>query len=585
MEDNNMSNQIKIIDYLDGVEVARQRVTAAVNRKGGAIPSNASLNMLADAVDQLPAKDIRADIRYGEIPINENGQFLVRWIDVDGTVLKREYVSKGGTATPPPTPTFAPDLLEFTTWSSTSDYTNVQYPVDNGANYDTKPDAEGNHWTIVKIDIPYDNFEFTFPHRLISPSTNKYNHTFYIDWGDSPNIEIVEQADPKGATHMTHTHLYAKGNYTLRVYCAHSYHILDPYSTTSTLSRWDVSSGRCIKEFYIGNNFKFDSTATSFPSCQLKVLSFGSYFTGNSSYFYFTPCWKDFCLIIPAHLNYRPFTISLGQSTTNADYLGNYTFIIPRAYANSTFKPDSLWSYGFGLIPYFVLPENIKSITTLQYCTAGILVCPPGITAPEPLPNTFASNCFTQHIVNCPTITITDTSQALFASCNAFLNIPFKIADTVTDLGRNVMFLPPSCTSLIIPDTVTNVQTSSSTTYGVFYKYPLLNYVKLPTNWAKSITLGFLKFLSAESLAGIARDLADRTEQGALTLTISYMSYSVLLNTYVNANYEIVDKAVPESKLLYLCFTDKNWTVSVSNIQHTSVPGGTWTPILRGFNI
>ena len=37
----------------------------------------------------------------------------IRYIDVDGTILKEEYVQKGGTTTPPSTPSYDSDRLMF----------------------------------------------------------------------------------------------------------------------------------------------------------------------------------------------------------------------------------------------------------------------------------------------------------------------------------------------------------------------------------------------------------------------------------------------------------------------------------------
>lgn len=80
-----------------------------------------------------------------EIPIDNGmiyeGKYRVRYFDIDGTILKIEYVADGGNLNPPTNPTYDHDYLIFDEWNYDIENYVVEQPTDVGAIYKTVDDA------------------------------------------------------------------------------------------------------------------------------------------------------------------------------------------------------------------------------------------------------------------------------------------------------------------------------------------------------------------------------------------------------------------------------------------------------------
>ena len=103
----------------------------------------------------------------GEEPQPE-GTHKVTFMDVDGTILKTEYVEEGGSATAPANPTR--EKCEFVKWLNA--YTNITKDTDVFALYKS---ADGNTWYRVKA-AANDRMSLSIRCDSTSPVT--------IDWGD-----------------------------------------------------------------------------------------------------------------------------------------------------------------------------------------------------------------------------------------------------------------------------------------------------------------------------------------------------------------------------------------------------------------
>ena len=101
----------------------------------------------------------------GEQP---EGTHTVQFIDVDGTILKTQYVADGGAATPPPNPTR--EKCEFVKWLNA--YSNVTKDTEVFALYKS---ADGSTWYKVKA-AANDRMNLCIKCDSASPVT--------IDWGD-----------------------------------------------------------------------------------------------------------------------------------------------------------------------------------------------------------------------------------------------------------------------------------------------------------------------------------------------------------------------------------------------------------------
>ena len=105
------------------------------------------------------------------------GTHTVQFIDVDGTILKSQYVADGGSATPPANPTR--EKCQFVKWSDP--YTNITRDTDVFALYKS---SDGNSWYRVKANANY-RMNLTIRCDTASP--------VIIDWGDGSSDTVTER--------------------------------------------------------------------------------------------------------------------------------------------------------------------------------------------------------------------------------------------------------------------------------------------------------------------------------------------------------------------------------------------------------
>lgn len=107
----------------------------------------------------------------------ETGQYEVRFIDYDGTVLKTQWVDAGQDATPPENPSHTDKGLTFQGWLSGDDYTNIQRDSDIGAIYTT---TDGK--THVHVIVDWNSYANTRQFWLGFYKSD--TSTLSVDWGN-----------------------------------------------------------------------------------------------------------------------------------------------------------------------------------------------------------------------------------------------------------------------------------------------------------------------------------------------------------------------------------------------------------------
>ena len=105
------------------------------------------------------------------------GTHTVQFIDVDGTILKSQYVADGGSATPPANPTR--EKCQFIKWLNA--YDNITRDTDVFALYKS---SDGNSWYKVKANAN-DRMNLTIRCDTASP--------VIIDWGDGSSDTATER--------------------------------------------------------------------------------------------------------------------------------------------------------------------------------------------------------------------------------------------------------------------------------------------------------------------------------------------------------------------------------------------------------
>lgn len=87
------------------VDNSRKKLIENLRGKGVAISSNESLLKAVEKVLNIQQKENK-----------EDDKFRVIYYNIDGTILKEEYVTRNGTATPPTNPTYDDEYLQFMGW-------------------------------------------------------------------------------------------------------------------------------------------------------------------------------------------------------------------------------------------------------------------------------------------------------------------------------------------------------------------------------------------------------------------------------------------------------------------------------------
>ena len=162
-------------------------------------------------------------------PEPTTGEYLVRFIDFDGTILKEQYVDSGNDATAPTPPTH--DLLTFDEWNNT--FTNIQHDLDVGATYYT---TDGKTYLFMR----FTNTTGLQPAISLRKSDTSL---MTINWGDGTS----QTTSASGNMAISKTDPYAAiGDYNITIECAGSW---DTY--TYIFANASAYRG-CLLKFYAG---------------------------------------------------------------------------------------------------------------------------------------------------------------------------------------------------------------------------------------------------------------------------------------------------------------------------------------------
>ena len=172
------------------------------------------------------------------------GKFRIRYFDIDGTILKIEYVENGGKLTPPDNPNYDPDYLIFDEWNFDTENYIVEQPTDVGATYRT---IDGATYIFVRVT----NSAGLNPNIVVTDYTA-------IDWGD-------------GTIDTNTSHIYEKeGNYIIKIYGNAKFQGGSSVTSSPLLGSYPMIYG--IKKIYLGDNVTLGSYC--FRACKIECISF-----------------------------------------------------------------------------------------------------------------------------------------------------------------------------------------------------------------------------------------------------------------------------------------------------------------------
>lgn len=217
-----MSNSTQITR----LQNAKAAIKSAIEGKGVSVPETAKIDEYAARINDISTSPATS------------GDYRVRFIDYEGTVLLDTWVDAGASVTPPVPP--AHEGLTFEGWNhDASYYTNVQRDLEIGAHYYT---TDGYHQYHIDL-TPVTGLTVTVYAEYNASLTGT------IDWGDG------EINAPEYSKSHTLTHTYSNyGEYVIR---------FDLTATTlgggvqlgsGTNTTPAVSPPQCLKKVWLRND-------------------------------------------------------------------------------------------------------------------------------------------------------------------------------------------------------------------------------------------------------------------------------------------------------------------------------------------
>lgn len=184
------------------------------------------------------------------------GDYLVRYIDIDGTVLKEQYVNSGQNATPPSNPNIDSTYLTFNQWNKSS--TNITNHKDIGALYTTL-----NNKTYAFITLT--TASGVAPTLYFNKSDGS---TLTVDWGDSTQSTFKNSGNFNTGAHTYST----TGNYIISIWIS---------SGSGTYSFGNGGSGSpflgtyksTLTKIYIGSKVTTLQAYSFFDHRSLQIIS------------------------------------------------------------------------------------------------------------------------------------------------------------------------------------------------------------------------------------------------------------------------------------------------------------------------
>ena len=210
-------------------------------------------------------------------PEPTTGDYLVSFIDFDGTILKEQWVNHGQAATAPTPPIH--QYLTFDEWNNA--FTNIQHDLDVGATYYT---TDGKTYLFMR----FTNTTGLQPSIYLNKATTAQMN---IDWGDGTGTSL----SGSGNITITKAAPYAAiGDYTITIECAEN------WSFYTYIFNNDANYNGCLLRCYLGShlvslgNYTFHSTNLVSISINKSIVQI---LVGV-----FYRCFNLFAVIIPSGL-------------------------------------------------------------------------------------------------------------------------------------------------------------------------------------------------------------------------------------------------------------------------------------------
>jgi hypothetical protein len=345
-------------------------------------------------------RDGQVDLLMKRSP--STGQYRVRFYDIDGTILKEQFVNEGNDASPPETPNIDPTYLVFAEWNQ--DFTNVDRDLEVGAMYDT---IDGKTYIFIRLT----DTTGLQPTLDLNKTTGD---TLTVDWGDS----TTDTTSTNGNQTVQKTAAYAAiGDYVISIDCAGEYRNRD------NVSLFDTDPYRSsVLKIYMG------STMSILRVCyqslnSMSHISIRKNFVFSTQTFVFT-----FCTSLQ-HCNIPNNSTELGANIFSASGIKRVS------YPPTVTTLGATCFFGCSALEYIDL-KNITSFTSSSLRSISIRQ---DIVIPS---------------------TITNTGSQTFSGSTQITSISVE-GSGLTTIGNNAFQSISSVTSLEFPSSVTSIGTNA----------------------------------------------------------------------------------------------------------------------------
>jgi hypothetical protein len=323
------------------------------------------------------------------------GTFLVRFFDIDGTILKEERRNAGQDATAPPNPNYDPTYLVFAEWNQP--FTNVQNDIDVGAIYDT---IDGKTYLFVRIT------DTTGLQPTLSLSKTG-TALLTVDWGDS----TTDTTTTNGNFTLTKTAAYAAiGDYIITI---ESTDVHSVSTLTGRLLGNNTTYSSSLLKLYAGEKFNAVTISSLNSHRVVAIISLSKISTAvNFGAF-------NFCQSL-IHLNLPSGSTAVGASIfVNCESLRYISF--PSTFLLADFTNC------FALESIRIQGASLLTATSIE--TA---VIPNSVTS---IPASYLDACRRLKKVTIPNA-VTSLGNFAFRSCTLLTELEFP--STLTSMGGNV---------------------------------------------------------------------------------------------------------------------------------------------------
>jgi hypothetical protein len=361
-------------------------------------------------------------VKKGAEPTPTTGDYLVRYFDYDGTILKEQWVDSGEDATPPTSPSHSG--LTFQGWNRVS--TNVTEDRDIGATYIT---SDGK--TRAKIRLT--TVSGKAPTLYLNKSDSS---TLTIDWGDG--------------TSNTYTN---SGNFNV----SHTYTNYGDYNITM----W-ISSGSGTYTFGNGSSTTtFIGGSTQAYRNTLLDIFIGEDVTSISPYA-FAYCYSLTSITIPSGVtSISPYAFAYCYSLTSITIPSGVTSI-----GNSAFE-------GCHSLTSVTIPNSVTSIGSYAFSNCYSLT---SLTIPSGVTSIGNSTFYSCHSLTSITIPsgVTSIGDYAFYFCYSILEYILEPTTPPTLSNTNAFTDINSICKIYVPDASVSAYKSASywSTYAN-YIYPI----------------------------------------------------------------------------------------------------------------